>query len=552
MDDIPQMNLFDSVDQLPALNAHQDFLPANTVAPSDSLVGGYGNQLRSWNQNQNQYQSYSNSSNVPFNTAYMLLQNETYALRTAKANLEKQNASLISCNQTLANALARLSATPNSGHGVKRPSEPHSSDTIIISSSPPSSTTSLSVTEGPPQKRIKLEKKAPSAPKRTRADFPNVKWWEEDVYDRWIESAAVVSRGILDTQLPFLETELGKPISKQEMGKLMRACRTIWHTLDVEGIAPESWGLASSHALGRFTDELVALFPWILASDDNWKIVRLARIRYPSFMQNQRDRKKKAAAAAALVVAVQVKQEPVSSPSAEVQPLEAKDKGKAKATDDDAYAEDFALNTAEAQLHGVDVDDAGDQELFPEVGSPFAPSGALPEAGPSRRQPRSVQAPGSSISTASRSSVAPLSSPAPLPVPLPVLLTSVPDSLPASALVPEPASEPASELASAPTLRSGTVARVSTGSTAGKRLMKPAKTRSGRTLAQLRYLKSKGEITVEGFNKWWKSLSDDIREKYNKDAEALITENTWINNTAAAVVAAVSLGTFYDLEQCGV
>ncbi|EIW78815.1 hypothetical protein CONPUDRAFT_155534 [Coniophora puteana RWD-64-598 SS2] len=565
------MSVYDAHNHLPSLPSTNDFSGPNTnladflssLPPSDdSPLDTTLYHSRSWPSQT--LQNAGIHSNNHINSSYMLLQQETISLRNANSRLEAQNASLNSCNQLYAKSLARLTSTFASAQTSPLTTQSPPATTHPTCSSP-STVSPVSTKDGPPTKRIKLDTRALQAPKLSCADFPKVRWWKQRTYQDWIESPKIIARGIADSQLPFLETTEGHPISKEEMAKVTKVCRRVWNTLILKNAAPESWGAASTDAIELLTDELATKFPWILASEDNWKIERLCTIRYPSFMQAKREREKKAAEAAA--AAGQVKQEPSAPPALEDRHPEVQGKGKEKDTSD-AYAEDFALNTAEAEEFGVDEDELDDTDRthssnellsIPEVGNPFTPR--LPSVGPSQlpgahSKPISVS---STTSIRATTPARPASVPVPAPVPAPIstpapVQAPIPIPVPAPVPVPAPAPTPPPAPTPAPTVapeaaRTRPVRAGKTATTTGGKLLKPAKLRSGKTLAQHLYIKNKGAVTIEDFTRWWATLGEKGQETYNTDAEKLIEDKIWVNNTAGVIATTIASSTFYDTDK---
>ncbi|EIW82017.1 hypothetical protein CONPUDRAFT_152907 [Coniophora puteana RWD-64-598 SS2] len=483
------MSVYDAHNHLPSLPSTNDFSGPNTnladflssLPPSDdSPLDTTLYHSRSWPSHT--LQNAGIHSNNHIDPSYMLPQQETIALQNANSRLEAQNTSeFLKSLARLASMFASAQTSPLTTQSLPTTTQPTYSS--------PSTVSPVSTKDGPPTKRIKLDTRAPQASTLSGVDFPKVRWWKQRTYQDWIESPKIIARGIINSQLPFLETEEGHPISKEEMSKVTKVCWRVWNTLHLKNAAPDSWGGASTDAIKLLIGELGAKFPWILASEDNWKIDRICILRYPSFMQNKHEREKKAAEVAA--AAAQVKQEPTAPPALEVRPISAQDKGKQKDTGD-AYAEDFALNAAKAAEFGADDDDAEDTDRMrlsdglvsiPEVGSPFAPR--LPSVGPSQasgshikpasgstRVPTSAQpvsnlpasSPGrlsipSPISTISSpgtiSTPAPIQAPVPVPIPATVLAPTpvpTPTPTPAPILAPTPVPAPTPILAPTPTL----------------------------------------------------------------------------------------------------
>ncbi|KAI9431442.1 hypothetical protein BJY52DRAFT_1199679 [Lactarius psammicola] len=88
----------------------------------------------------------------------------------------------------------------------------------------------------------------------------------------------------------YLENQDGTPVDKSAVAEMSRKARMLWHTLDKNGLAPETFGKISKNAWDYFSRTMLAdkAHEFLLLCDDGeWKLREWSMKSYPSWYRNK-------------------------------------------------------------------------------------------------------------------------------------------------------------------------------------------------------------------------------------------------------------------------
>ena len=108
-----------------------------------------------------------------------------------------------------------------------------------------------------------------------RADFPNVKCWFKEEWFQ-IKTTLATSERIKG----FVEMEDGNIVDDQRFDSIRKYARNIWDTLKGEGLAPQSWRMATEQVKERYRTMLCGSFPELRLCHRNWKADQVATLYY--------------------------------------------------------------------------------------------------------------------------------------------------------------------------------------------------------------------------------------------------------------------------------
>ncbi|KAI5981842.1 hypothetical protein EDD15DRAFT_2203594 [Pisolithus albus] len=118
----------------------------------------------------------------------------------------------------------------------------------------------------------------------TRETHPLVKFWMQKDYDTWLESpeALMGNQG----KYAFLEDENGSTLAPETVKVIRRAVRAGWTELVNHSIAPKTWGKASASARQTFHAILEREFPIFKLAENGWKLEYLCTKMYSAWCKH--------------------------------------------------------------------------------------------------------------------------------------------------------------------------------------------------------------------------------------------------------------------------
>ncbi|KAI6011093.1 hypothetical protein BKA83DRAFT_4395034 [Pisolithus microcarpus] len=121
----------------------------------------------------------------------------------------------------------------------------------------------------------------------TRSTHPNVHFWTKTDYDDWLDSAEAAgsNRGLY----AYLEDENGDVPKSETLGKIRRALRAGWRELGQRGMAPDTWGKASTSALQFIRLQIEKEFPLFKLADNGWKLEYICTKTYSAWRKHHLD-----------------------------------------------------------------------------------------------------------------------------------------------------------------------------------------------------------------------------------------------------------------------
>ena len=85
---------------------------------------------------------------------------------------------------------------------------------------------------------------------------------------------------------PYIETEDGRPASREILCAIGIKARRIWQTLAGKGLAPTKWSLVTDAVHEYFTQEMLSSFMELRLCENNWKLQLWITRSYSSWYQN--------------------------------------------------------------------------------------------------------------------------------------------------------------------------------------------------------------------------------------------------------------------------
>ncbi|KAF8423006.1 hypothetical protein L210DRAFT_3653962 [Boletus edulis BED1] len=128
---------------------------------------------------------------------------------------------------------------------------------------------------------------APSSPIKTRAQYPDVRFWSQEDYATWTTTAeaSINERW----KLAYLEDESGVMISAQTLKALRKKLKSTWKDLAMKENAPKRWGQASASAKEYVHGVIYKSFNFMALAANDWKIEELCSLDYPGWVRNNTD-----------------------------------------------------------------------------------------------------------------------------------------------------------------------------------------------------------------------------------------------------------------------
>ncbi|KAI6130138.1 hypothetical protein EV401DRAFT_613574 [Pisolithus croceorrhizus] len=123
----------------------------------------------------------------------------------------------------------------------------------------------------------------------TRETHPNVHFWTKTDYDDWLDSpeAASSNRGLY----AYLEDENGDVPKSETLGKIRKALRAGWRELGQRGMAPDTWGKASTSVVQFMRLQMEKDFPLFKLADNGWKLEYICTKTYSAWKKRHLDDK---------------------------------------------------------------------------------------------------------------------------------------------------------------------------------------------------------------------------------------------------------------------
>lgn len=121
----------------------------------------------------------------------------------------------------------------------------------------------------------------------TRETNPNVRFWTKTDYDDWLDSpeAAGSNRGLY----AYLEDENGDVPKSETLGKIRKALRAGWRELGQRGMAPDTWGKASTSAIHFMRSQMEKDFPLFKLAENGWKLEYICTKTYSAWRKHHLD-----------------------------------------------------------------------------------------------------------------------------------------------------------------------------------------------------------------------------------------------------------------------
>ncbi|KAG6835238.1 hypothetical protein H0H93_003620 [Arthromyces matolae] len=126
-------------------------------------------------------------------------------------------------------------------------------------------------------------------PAHAKEDYPDIKFWTAKMY-----RAAKKNRNLTTSLVPaaidtsgniktwYVETEKGEPVNAETVNAICTLAWTIWHELQLRGIAPTLWAKAGLVALNYYEHHMCQRFPQLSYCESNWKAHMIATNNYSS------------------------------------------------------------------------------------------------------------------------------------------------------------------------------------------------------------------------------------------------------------------------------
>ncbi|KDQ09612.1 hypothetical protein BOTBODRAFT_47484 [Botryobasidium botryosum FD-172 SS1] len=92
-------------------------------------------------------------------------------------------------------------------------------------------------------------------------------------------------RTVENRRLFFIEDENGEAVSPHRANEIGQAAKSLWHTLQRVGWAPEKWGRLEPDAKEFYLSEMYRRFPELTFCADNWKAMMVGGIDYSGWHQ---------------------------------------------------------------------------------------------------------------------------------------------------------------------------------------------------------------------------------------------------------------------------
>ncbi|KAI6164577.1 hypothetical protein EDD17DRAFT_356425 [Pisolithus thermaeus] len=123
----------------------------------------------------------------------------------------------------------------------------------------------------------------------TRETHPSVQFWTKTDYDDWLDSpeAAGSNRGLY----AYLEDENGDVPKSETLGKIRKALRAGWRELGQRGMAPDTWGKASTSVVQFMRLQMEKDFPLFKLADNGWKLEYICTKTYSAWRKRHLDGK---------------------------------------------------------------------------------------------------------------------------------------------------------------------------------------------------------------------------------------------------------------------
>ncbi|KAI6034737.1 hypothetical protein BKA83DRAFT_4121788 [Pisolithus microcarpus] len=121
----------------------------------------------------------------------------------------------------------------------------------------------------------------------TRETNPNVRFWTKTDYDDWLDSpeAAGSNRGLY----AYLKDENGDVPKSETLGKIRKALRAGWRELGQRGMAPDTWGKASTSAIHFMHSQMEKDFPLFKLTENGWKLEYICTKTYSAWRKHHLD-----------------------------------------------------------------------------------------------------------------------------------------------------------------------------------------------------------------------------------------------------------------------
>ncbi|KAG0693973.1 hypothetical protein DFH29DRAFT_881035 [Suillus ampliporus] len=116
---------------------------------------------------------------------------------------------------------------------------------------------------------------------------PKVRFWNKSDYLDWLDSLEATSsdRG----KLPFLEDEIGNPISEAVVEAICKSLWGAWSELATHNLAPSSWGKLTASGTQLVNSIMESAHPIFKLAHNGWKLDFLATSSYSSWRRNHLD-----------------------------------------------------------------------------------------------------------------------------------------------------------------------------------------------------------------------------------------------------------------------
>lgn len=121
----------------------------------------------------------------------------------------------------------------------------------------------------------------------TRETHTKVRFWTKTDYDDWLDSpeATGSNRGLY----AYLEDDNGGVPTSETLGKIRKALRAGWRELGQRGMAPDTWGKASTSAIHFMRSQMEKDFPLFKLAENGWKLEYICTKTYSAWRKHHLD-----------------------------------------------------------------------------------------------------------------------------------------------------------------------------------------------------------------------------------------------------------------------
>lgn len=117
-------------------------------------------------------------------------------------------------------------------------------------------------------------------------DYPAVRWWVEDSWDKYEAQQRDLSRPC--KKLDFICDEDGVTISIDRLKVMTEMAKQLWNEMYHKRKDPSSWSKKLPATAQFFSNNMRSRFPEFRWCQDDWKVERFATIRFPDWCRNIR------------------------------------------------------------------------------------------------------------------------------------------------------------------------------------------------------------------------------------------------------------------------